>query len=471
MGSEASAPRAVWFALALAAAVTRCAAAKDGRPVALVGFTTDVRGVESEVMKPGRYVYEKFCDQWPDPDSYGRYSVIYFGEKLDGAAKGRNWMSGEARAAAEKFIADGGVVIVGGDYCMRQLMGWPNKKSPDPLRAKIRHMPRLIGRTRANFSKAGKRLGYADDAGNYVLTPEGQQLEQIVSEYRALFASVKGVAKIPVEGRWEAKPLGAPGSLKPPTTFPKRPKLGWPVERRDGLVLLGDGAKAVVALGDCGGSKAVRRLAGELAWHLEKMSGQAFKVVDGEPAKGPALVYRTVRCPDGFARGTEAYFKIWREGDKVVLGGEDTGKSRATTYVLEALGCRYVWAGETGKVIPRKTHIVLPEIAVEDATPFVIRKMRMNRQPAWVDRKGNRDFWQWHGMNDMGLVDTERPGHASGYAWGHYYGDYYAKYYKTHRDCSRFSLTARAPCTSGRTPSAPRSACPTPGSPARPPSD
>ena len=433
METVASATRLAWLVLAAGLAFARHAPAA-GKPVALVGFTTDVRGVESGVMKPGRYVYEKFCDQWPDPDSYGNYSVIYFGEKLAGGAQGKNWISGDARAAAERFIAAGGVVIVGGDYCMRQLMGWPNKKNPDPLRSKIRHIPRLIGRTRANFSKAGKRLGYADDAGNYELTPEGQQLERIVAEYREAFAAVKGIATIPVEGKWEAKPLGSSGSLNPPRTFPKRPKLGKPVERPDGLVLLDGGRKAVIALGDCGGSKAVRRLADELAWHLEKMSGEAFKVVEGEPANGPALVYRTVRCPDGFPRGTEAYFKIWREGDKVILGGEDTGKSRATTYTLEALGCRYVWAGETGKVIPKKSRIVMPEIAVEDATTFVIRKMRLNRQSAWVDRKGNRDFWQWHGMNDMGLVDTERPGHAAGYAWGHYYGDYYPKYYKEHRD-------------------------------------
>ena len=414
--------------------VAAAVAPAAGKPVALVGFTTDVRGVEREVMKPGRYVYETFCDKWPDPATYGNYSVIYFGEKLDGEAKGKNWISGEARAAAERFIASGGMVVVGGDYCMRQLMGWPNKKSPDPLRAKIRHLRRLIGRTKANFDRTGKSLGHADDAGNFIATPEGLELQQIAEEYRAVFAEAKGVQKVPVEGRWEAKPLGAPGRLNPPTSFPKRPVFGKPVERPDGLVLLDGERKAVIALGDCSGSKAVRALAGELAWHLERMSGQPFKVVDGEPAKGPALVYRTLMCPKEFPRGAEAYFRIWREGDKVYLGGEDTGKSRATTYVLEALGCRYVWAGETGKVIPKRERIVLPEIAVEDATPFVIRKMRLNRRSAWVDRKGNRDFWRWHGINDMGLVDTERPGHASGYAWGHYYGDYYAKYRKNHRE-------------------------------------
>ena len=144
------------------------------KPIALMGFTTDVRGIESEIMKPGRFVYKTFCDQWLDPATYGDYSAIYVGEKLDGAAKGKNWCEpGPARDALAKFIAGGGTVIVGGNYCLRQLMGWPNEKKPDPLRAEIVHLTNLVGRTKANFSKAKKRLGYADEAGNYVVTPEG----------------------------------------------------------------------------------------------------------------------------------------------------------------------------------------------------------------------------------------------------------------------------------------------------------
>lgn len=417
--------------MAVAAAFAATALA-EAKPIALIGFTTDIRGIEAEVMSPGRYVYETFCDRWPDPGSYGKYSVIYFGEKLDGEAKGMNWIKGEAREAAERFVADGGTVIVGGEYCMRQLMGWPNRKNPDPLRAKIIHMTNLIGRTKANFSKAGKSLGYADDAGNFVVTPEGAVVQRIAEEYRTLFAAVKGVQRLPVEGKWDTKPLGEPGSLKLPDRFPNRPKLGKPVARKEGLVLFDGAIKAVIALGDCG--KHVRMLAEELAWHLGEMCGEKFEVVDGEPANGPALVYRTVRCPEGFRRGSEAYFKIWREGDKVYLGGEDTGKSRATTYVLEALGCRYIWPGASGKIIPKKTRIALPEIAVEDATPFMHREIRLYRRPEWRDRKENRDFYRWHGMNDMKLLTADRPGAARGYSWGHYYGDFYPKYYKEHRE-------------------------------------
>ena len=406
--------------------------AASGKPVALIGFPTDTRGIEAEVMRPERYVYETFENKWLDPKEYGRYSVLYFGEKLDGAAKGKSWMEPEARAAAEKFVAGGGTVIVAGDYCLRQLLGWPNKNKTDPLREKIIHIKRGVGRTKANYGKEGRILGYPDDAGNYIVTPEGQDVQALASEYKAAFAKAKGAQRVPVEGKWEAKPLGEPGYITCPTNFAKRPKLGKPVPRKDGLVLFDGGTKAKIALGGCG--EEARKLADELAWHLEKMCGAKFEIVDGEPEKGPALAYRSLKCPAGFARGTEAYFKIWREGDKVFLGGEDTGLSRATTYVLEALGCRYIWPGESGKIIPKKTRMVLPEIAVEDATPFVVRRIRLYGKPEWRDREENRDFYRWHGMNDTSFMTTGWPGPEDRYEWGHYYGDYYGKYYKNHRE-------------------------------------
>ena len=404
----------------------------DGKPVALIGFPTDTRAVEAEVMKPERYDYETFENKWLDPKEYGKYSVLYFGEKLDGEAKDKNWLNPEARAAAEKFVAEGGTVIVTGSFCLRQLLGWPNKKKPDSLREKIVRLGQGIGRTKANYGKEGKVLGYPDGAGVYVVTPEGQKVRELVDQHKAAFAKAKNVRRFPVEGRWEAKPLGEPGDITCPTNFAKRPKLGKPVPRKDGLVLFDGTAKARISLGDCG--RMVRMLADELAWHLEKMCGAKFEIVSGEPEKGSALVYRRLEPPAGFERGEMAYFKIWREGDKVFLGGEDTGLSRATTYVLEALGCRYIWPGENGKIIPKKEKVVLPEIAVEDATPFVFRRVRMYRSPEWRDFPKNRDFYRWHGLNDEKLVNTGKPRPTDGYDWGHYYSDFYSKYYKDHRE-------------------------------------
>ena len=400
-----------------------------GKPVALMGFGTDVKAMRSEVLSQSRLMSEMFQDKWVEPKDYGKYSVLYFGEKLRGEARGKNWIEGEARAAAEKFLAEGGTVIVAGRSAMNELFGKPSRKNLHPLREKVIYIPESYGRMLANFAKAKKPLSFPDDAGNDILTDEGRQAKALQDKFIAAFAQAKDVEKLPEGEKWEPVPLGAPGNLKLPTAFARRPKLGKSVARGDGLTLLDGAVKAVIVVPP--EEEECRKLADELAWHLEKMSGKTFDIVERAPEKGPALVYRTVRCPEGFSRGSSAYFKIWREGDQVILGGEDTGKSRATTYILEAVGCRYIWPGATGKVIPKKTKIVLPEISVEDATPLVIRRSRLYKWPEHIDRPGNRDYWRWHGMNDMKFMTTDKPGDTDAYQWGHYYEDYYPKYRKS----------------------------------------
>ena len=90
------------------------------RPAAICGYTTDIRGVEGEVMKPNRYVYEMFPDKWVEPKDFGKYAVVYYGEKIDGAANGKNWKDEESRAAIAKYLDEGGTVIVaGGSACLQ----------------------------------------------------------------------------------------------------------------------------------------------------------------------------------------------------------------------------------------------------------------------------------------------------------------------------------------------------------------
>ena len=285
----------------------------EAKPAAICGYGSDVHAIVGDIMKPNRYVYEAFVNKWLPPEEFPKYAVVYFGEKLDGEAKGKNWKDDDSRAAIERYLDDGGTVVVAGEYCLRQLMGFENKKTPDPLRARIIHRNRLFGRTRVEYGRAGKSLGFADDAGNFVTTPEGRHVDEIKADYAAIFASVTNLAVHPVEGNWAAVPLGAPGTLELPRKFPKRAEFRQPEKRGEGLVLLDGKTKAVISLGDCG--DVVRPLAEELAWHLEKMSGVQFDVVADEPAAGPALVYRKASPPEGFARGTAAYFKIWREGE------------------------------------------------------------------------------------------------------------------------------------------------------------
>jgi len=147
-----------------------------GKPIALMGFGTDVKTMKADVTDQSRYAAESMIDKWLEPSEYGKYSVLYFGEKLRGKAQGKNWKEGEARAAAEKFIADGGLVIVAGQSAMVELFGKPNRKKPDPLREKVTFIPSSLGRMKANYAKAKKPLSFPDDAGNDILIWRGQTL-------------------------------------------------------------------------------------------------------------------------------------------------------------------------------------------------------------------------------------------------------------------------------------------------------
>ena len=208
------------------------------KPVALMGFGTDVRTMKSEVVAQSRYASVTFENKWIDPADYGKYSVIYVGEKLRGEARGKSWREGAAREAIEKFIADGGIVIVGGRTAMTELFGKPGRKKPDTLREKVIFIDKSLGRMIDGYAKAKKPLSFPDDAGNDILTDEGRAVKAVQDKYIEAFAKAKDVERLPEGEKWEAVPLGEPGNLQLPKAFPKRPKLGRarrrprPVRRR-----------------------------------------------------------------------------------------------------------------------------------------------------------------------------------------------------------------------------------------------
>ena len=262
--------------------------------------------------------------------------------------------------------------------------------------------------------------GYADDAGEFVVTNE--------SVYAKLNADMKKDVRIkPGAGGWGLKPLGAPGSLKLPTEFVNKPEFRPKAERKPGLVLFDEGVVTTV-IAPKGTNKYVGRLADEVAYHLSKMTGKDVKVANhiAKNAKGPFVVIE----PTPGERNDHAVVR--REGDTVRIAGANAGLSHAVTNFLEALGCRYLWPGPTGKVIPKRTKVILPEIALDWETAFRYRNMRTKGLQGGIDREGNRSFWQWHGLNDGKLRTSEVKDGELGHDWGHYYGDYWKTYHETH---------------------------------------
>jgi hypothetical protein len=308
-----------------------------------------------------------------------------------------------------------------------------------------------ISRLKAQYEAEKKPLGIADEAGVYVLTEEGKKLESLEAKLRKLNGEPPAKAtRAALMAGWGLKPLGAPGTLKLPTEFRNQPTLGKMPKRAPGLKIFGGGVKARIIVETK--NKSVRALADEFAWHLAQMTGSDFTVEIGTSAdaKGAAVVFR-------YEDGDRERAHVWREGNVLFIGGTGSGVSHATTYVLEALGCRYVWPGESGKVIPKRREVVLPEIALDMKPALKIRGVRdygtgapgsrwyvsltdcgfvpeefaKRRAAAHTDHKGNRGFWRWHGVNDTKSVLGYCLDEAN-YRWGHYYGDYVQKYAKTH---------------------------------------
>ena len=221
-----------------------CGVVHAGKPVALMGFGTDVNVMKFDVVDRNRYVCETFIDGWVEPSDYCKYSVLYFGEKLRGKAKGKNWLDGEVRAAAERFIAEGGTVIVAGKAAMVELLGKFVKGKADFLREKVVFIPESLGRLKIGYARANKPLSFADSAGNDILTDEGRKVAELQEKFMAAFQKANDIEKLPELEKWEGVPLGEKGFLKLPDRFPKRPKLGKPVKRKEGLLLWDGKTKA-----------------------------------------------------------------------------------------------------------------------------------------------------------------------------------------------------------------------------------
>ena len=266
----------------------------------------------------------------------------------------------------------------------------------------------------------------------------------------AAFAAV-AVAVTAGDGNWGTVPLGEPGDLKLPEGFVNQPSFRKPTPFAPGLKLFGDGVKCVIVAPKA--DKYLRSLADEFAWHLSKMCGETFELAEKEPAND---VVRVVFENLGDVDCEQTV--VLTDGRRLLIAGAGAGASHGLTHVLEALGCRYLWPGESGKVIPKRKEIVLPkdiDIAfaprifrrgVRDVLSagdkgrngYSLRRLGLDTKEfsrrltaAHCDRKGNRGFWQWHGVNDLRAVPGGKP---RTYAWGHYFGDYVDRYQKDHPD-------------------------------------
>lgn len=509
------------------------AAAAEKKPALLLGHHYDSISVKKNILLPAG-ITAKIEPKWIKVQDYSQYAVVYYGS-MNKSLKIAKWESPEDIAALKKYVSDGGILIIteGSLYnlCgtkrsqekLKEILGfrymsalkvqsyqfvaftaegeelmkraglkknrwhWVNSCQPgsittakvlaqyvgEGVEPKPAILVNSIGKGKVYTVPMNyfttirhiKSMGAADDQGRFILNADGERAQGLAQLYQAIFLSSPDLDCRPVgekQGEWGVKPLGAPGKLVFRTDRGKTP-----VFRQC------KPAKAVFSLAENGQARAVivpnrmTSLARELKYHLDRMTGADFQMADSVPADRPAIVFQ----PDpSFASETVV---VRTEPKRVILSGHPaTGIRLAMNYFLEKLGCRYLWPGAEGKVIPVRKTLYAPEMNLNTRTVLTVRKIR-NGNPAigirsqWgfkacgindpadqkrycrifseknVDAKGNQTMWQWHGMGSRGEFSW---GHAFGHFWKRYgmkHPEYFALQPQGSRDQSLSPLRPR----------------------------
>ena len=488
-------------------------------PAGLTGYKWDIRELNTAILSPAR-IAAVVSTKWIEPADYTKYSAIYIGERLRGLGSDANWNSHEKIDLVLNYLRNGGTIIVSGNTPAELLdakefpaqfaavFGFKTLSSvADPKGLKIKGNPSLFplvirkaakdpaeslqingtvstakgefpvitafavgkgkmiwiapcyNRFQLDCKKAGLEMGIPDDRGIYVLTGEGKTLEALNELYTGTFKAIPAIKHLPPLEKWDNKPLGTPGNLTYDGKFTKKAEL---VSTRPvcapGITLCKDGKLAVIY---APADQNLIALAGELKYHLDKMTGKSFTVTDKLPAASqPAIIFADSAVAKAYGIDTGKLARdtmlLARKGNHQLVSGKDCGISQALTYLLESIGCRYLWPGVDGKIIPRKTELTLPELNKCHAPRLLIRNIRENitmnsralasiyifgltpedyygrYQKFTSDAPGNRGFFQWHGLNDTEKTTGWKQQPEQAYEWGHSFNDFHLRHGRKH---------------------------------------
>lgn len=226
----------------------------------------------------------------------------------------------------------------------------------------------------------------------------------------------------------------------------------------DDLILAKDGeAKAVIVLSEAP-SSAARKAAKVLSDHLFQISGARLKVVKESAipknarfiAIGESSLTRKLGVTvKGLGPGGIVIRSF--PNALVILGADDVTPSdpngthyAVTTFLEDSLGCRFLWPGELGKVIPARTTIAIAPIDRSE-TPLLRQRKIRNMLYHPRDAKGllklgitEDDYHRLRAKSeateseDGGWFKWQRLGGNLGLAGGHAFGDAWKKWSADH---------------------------------------
>lgn len=490
------------------------------RPAALLGYKWDINELNSAILLPARVDTVRFVNKWLPPSEYGKYAAVYLGERLRGLGKDANWNDPQAIKDVLAYLNNGGIIIVSGNMPLdlldykkfptefAQIFGFANLTSvskPKGLKlagsetiyplipTRVANKPaenlKVLGtlaaakgefpvittfpvgkgktiwiapcynRFQLDCKKSGLEMGIPDDRGIYVLTDEGKTLEALNKLYTETFLAIPGIKMLPPLEKWDNTPLGAPGSLTYDGKFAKKAELKDKAPGfNPGIPACKDGKLAVIYSPK---DKRFAKLAGELKYHLDKMTGKSFTITNELPAKDQfAIVFADDSVAGQYgidtAKLAQDTMLLAKKGNHQIISGKDCGISQALTYLLESIGCRYLWPGADGKIIPKKAELILPELNKCYAPKLLIRNIRerlnvnsrglasiyiFNLTPEQyydryhalaIDAPGNRGYFQWHGLNDTEKTTGWVQAPEQAYEWGHSFNDFHLQHGRKH---------------------------------------
>ena len=221
------------------------------------------------------------------------------------------------------------------------------------------------------------------------------------------------------------------------------------------LTLVTDGQPASVIVLQSKPSDAAQLAADKLHVYLQKMSGADVQIMS-EPAQIPAGLV-AIKLVSGAVNGKDTGFppkmapeelRLKAGPNVLTLMGCDWGPTGydlngtlwAALELLERLGCRWLWPGELGEVVPQRNTITVPDdLDVRFTPPIIQRHIRSLR---WNER-------QQPGLDKLGLTREQYDAFVNpGYDWwvnnrdgsqgkmnyGHAFGDYWERFGQGHPD-------------------------------------
>jgi len=312
------------------------------------------------------------------------------------------------------------------------------------------------------------KLGEADADGNFILNRNGEDAEALTKLITYLVKSGNPQTEAVKREEWVCKPLGTQGELKyPEIRISSRTPEAAAVSNKTiaALPLVKNSVPCAVIVVPAKKSPELNAIANTVKRHIDEMGGTDIKILKYSPDwefsekglnifSGDFKGFNAIVVADneiltklklaGKQLSPEAVF-LKSIGNTIVVSGEGNGIKIAAYTFLEKLGCRYLWPGKLGKVIPRKNNIEAPFMDICMAPPLAVRGIRpgnvKGERPVSGLKRVGIDVERYTGLFLKELSDApgadswftwQGMGKRKNFQWGHSFGDYWKRFGKSH---------------------------------------